>query len=724
MRIGGGDRARENILRRFANWSLRYKLLVVLLQLGITTFAVTGAISYIKHLHSLKQNIVNQLTSIRRAKAYQIESYYRTIHNHVLTLSADWMFIDAMKDFRAAYNQLNAVPVSTEQRQAVIEDYRTRVYPQMQALKMARQRFENYVPVTPAAFHLQYDYILKNPFPDLRRKMQDAGDSSDYSRVHAKYHHVFQKIIETYGYYDLYLVDYDSQNVIYGVNKDGDLGTSLKVGPYRDSNLAKVVKRCVEADNPDSVFFSDFEPDEAHLGEPTQWVASPIFDGQKRLGILALQISTAHIEDVVTGQRNWQRDGLGQTGRSNIVGPDYLVRTNVRPFLEDKEKFLAQLKADGASAEKIERIQAHNSTILQAEIRRPSVAAALGGQEGWAIERSPFGPTLSLVSYMPLNIQGLHWVFESRMDTSEAFKPVTDMQHFFIWWGAVIFLLTVTTALLITRLILRPVDALANAARRVAAGDLTAKADWKSADELGMLCDTFNSMTKSIRDKTELIEQKNRENEALLLNILPGEIADRLKGGENNIADSFADVTVLFADLAGFTALSAKMSADDVVDMLNGLFSRFDHVANELGIEKIKTIGDCYMAVCGLPRRCPDHAERMAHMALRMLEETQEYGKEKGLALQIRIGLNSGPVVAGVIGTSKFIYDLWGDTVNLASRMESTGIPGEIQVTRSVYEGLKGSFQFEGRGMVQVKGKGEIETWLLRREQRALPLAG
>lgn len=711
-------------MRRFTNWSLRYKLLVVLLQLGITTFAVTGAISYIKHLRSLKQNIVNQLTSIRRAKAYQIESYYRTIHNHVLTLSGDWMFIDAMREFRAAYTKLNAVPISTEQRQAVIDDYRTRVYPQMQALKMARQSFENYVPVTPAAFHLQYDYIVKNPFPDLRRKMQDAGDGSDYSRVHAKYHHVFQKLIETYGYYDIYLIDYDSQRVIYGVNKDHDLGTSLKLGPYRDSNLARVVKRCVETDNPDSVFFSDFEPDEAHLGEPTQYVASPIFDGQKRLGILALQISTEHIEDVVSGQRHWQRDGLGQTGRSNIIGPDYLLRTNSRSFLENPEKFVAQLKADGVSAEKIERIQAHKSTILQSEIRRPSVTAALEGKEGSAIEQSPFGPTSSLVSYMPLNIQGLHWVFESRMDTAEAFKPVTDMQHFFIWWGVVIFLLTITTALLMTRLILRPVDALANAARKISAGDLTAKADWKSSDELGMLCNTFNSMTQSIREKTDLIEQKNRENEALLLNILPGEIAERLKGGENEIADTFADVTVLFGDLAGFTALSATMSADDVVDMLNGLFSRFDRVANELGIEKIKTIGDCYMAVCGLPKRCPDHAERMVRMALRMLEETREYGKEKGWGLQMRIGLNSGPVVAGVIGTSKFIYDLWGDTVNLASRMESTGIPGEIQVTRSVYESLKGSFQFEGRGMVQVKGKGEIETWLLRRKQRALPLAG
>jgi class 3 adenylate cyclase len=164
--------------------------------------------------------------------------------------------------------------------------------------------------------------------------------------------------------------------------------------------------------------------------------------------------------------------------------------------------------------------------------------------------------------------------------------------------------------------ILRPINALVGAARRVGAGDLTAKVEWQWKDELGLLSDTFNSMTKSIREKTELIEQKNRENEALLLNILPGEIAARLKGGEHEIADGFADVTVLFGDLVGFTVLSSKISATEIVDMLNGLFSRFDQAASELGIEKIKTIGDCYMAVCGLPKPCPDHAERMARMAL------------------------------------------------------------------------------------------------------------
>jgi class 3 adenylate cyclase len=226
-------------------------------------------------------------------------------------------------------------------------------------------------------------------------------------------------------------------------------------------------------------------------------------------------------------------------------------------------------------------------------------------------------------------------------------------------------------------------------------------------------------MTKSIREKTEIIEQKSRENEALLLNILPGEIAARLKNGEQEIADAFADVTVLFADIVGFTALSSNTPASNIVEMLNGLFSRFDELAQELGIEKIKTIGDCYMAVCGMPKLCPDHAPRMARMALRMQDMTRAYGKELGIDLQLRIGINSGPVVAGVIGTTKFIYDLWGDTVNLASRMESTGVPGQIQVMRSVHDQLESDFNLEYRGFVKVKGRGEIETWILKGEQVA-----
>lgn len=706
---------------RFADWSIRYKLLSLLLLLAVITLAVTGTIAYIKNLTALRQSVFNQLTGVTRSKRSQIESYYQTIHNHVGTLSEDRMFIDAMREFRDAYRKMNKVPLQASTLDAVREDYRDHFYPEMQKLEMARQDFQAYLPVTPAAIQLQYLYIVKNPRKH-REELIDPGDGSDYSRVHRKYHAAFRSIVKKFGYYDLYLIDSETERQVYDVAKDRDFATSLREGPYRDSNLADIVKQCLATNDPGAVFFSDFEPYEASRGEPTQYVASPIFDGSERLGVLAFQLSTAAIDKVLTGDRGWVKEGLGATGESLIVGPDHLARSDAREYLEDPEGYLTRQKAAGVPEDTLNRIRTFKTTILQMPVNYPSVDFALAGKQGTRLGFKDKGIG-ALISYTPVQIEGLHWALVARINSNEAFQPVREMQWVFSWWGAALLLLTSVAAWVMTRQILRPVNALVEAARKVAAGDLAAQVEWKWKDELGLLSDTFNSMTKSIREKTEIIEQKNRENEALLLNILPGEIAVRLKEGEHEIADSFADVTVLFGDIVGFTTLSSRTSAPDIVEMLNGLFSLFDQTAEELGIEKIKTIGDCYMAVCGLPRPCSDHADRMARMALHMVEATRQYGQERGLNLQLRIGLNSGPVVAGVIGTSKFIYDLWGDTVNLASRMESTGVPSKIQVTRSVYERLKSNFAFESRGVIQVKGKGEMETWLLQGEVRSLKVA-
>jgi DNA-binding response OmpR family regulator len=181
----------------------------------------------------------------------------------------------------------------------------------------------------------------------------------------------------------------------------------------------------------------------------------------------------------------------------------------------------------------------------------------------------------------------------------------------------------------------------------------------------------FNSHELLARVNAHLyIDRLRRENERLLLNILPAPIAERLKSGDGHIADGFAEVTVLFADIVGFTEISASMPAQDVVEMLNTLFTRFDLAARELGIEKIKTIGDAYMAVCGLPDPCENHVEQMMRMAIRMIEISREFSNEKGINLRLRVGLNSGPVVAGIIGTRKMIYDIWGDKVKIARRIE------------------------------------------------------
>ncbi|MGC1393271.1 MAG: adenylate/guanylate cyclase domain-containing protein, partial [Coleofasciculaceae cyanobacterium] len=204
------------------------------------------------------------------------------------------------------------------------------------------------------------------------------------------------------------------------------------------------------------------------------------------------------------------------------------------------------------------------------------------------------------------------------------------------------------------------------------------------------------------------------QSDRLLLNILPEAIAERLKQDEHTIADSFEEVTVLFADLVSFTQLSGQISPHELVKQLNEIFSTFDRLAQRLGLEKIKTIGDAYMVVGGLPTPRSDHVEAIAQMALDMQQAINDFKQDDGQPFRIRIGISCGPVVAGVIGLNKFIYDLWGDTVNTASRMESLGIPDCIQVTADTYERLRHKFVFEKRGTIQVKGKGEMVTYFLK----------
>jgi adenylate cyclase len=210
------------------------------------------------------------------------------------------------------------------------------------------------------------------------------------------------------------------------------------------------------------------------------------------------------------------------------------------------------------------------------------------------------------------------------------------------------------------------------------------------------------------------LDRAHQRSEELLLNILPPSIARRLKLSGGTIADGFAGVTVLFADIVGFTRMSARLPPERVVDMLNDLFCRFDDLAGDLGLEKIKTIGDCYMVAGGLPEPRADHAEAVTKMGLAMLDIVAELATKVGESLNVRIGIHSGPVVAGVIGKRKFIYDLWGDTVNIASRMESHGVPGAIQLSDASRALLADKYALQPRGVIDVKGKGEMTTWLLR----------
>lgn len=237
---------------------------------------------------------------------------------------------------------------------------------------------------------------------------------------------------------------------------------------------------------------------------------------------------------------------------------------------------------------------------------------------------------------------------------------------------------------------------------------------------IGRLRQTSKELEKRVKERTAqlqetntqlLVEQEKSEN--LLLNILPKSIAEKLKVGHSHIADGFAEVTILFADIVNFTQLSEQISPKELLILLNEIFTGFDCLTEKHDLEKIKTIGDAYMVVGGIPELRSDHAAAIAEMALDMQQEVAKFNAKHNTNLSIRIGINTGPVVAGVIGTKKFIYDLWGDAVNTASRMESHGLAGYIQVTEETYKCLPDKYLFEERGVIQVKGKGEMTTYFL-----------
>jgi adenylate cyclase len=209
------------------------------------------------------------------------------------------------------------------------------------------------------------------------------------------------------------------------------------------------------------------------------------------------------------------------------------------------------------------------------------------------------------------------------------------------------------------------------------------------------------------------LQAEQERSEALLLNILPRPIAERLKAAAKTIADDFAAATIVFADVVDFTLLAERLPPAQMVGILDQLFSHFDALVERHGLEKIKTIGDCYMAAAGVPNPCPDHARKASLLALGMRDVLATSAVAGQPGLELRIGINSGPIVAGVIGTKRFLYDLWGDAVNTASRMESHGTPGEIQITPATYELLKDEFVCRRRGTILVKGKGPMETWYL-----------
>jgi len=686
-------------MRSLTNLSIKSKLIIMLLAVSSCSILVTAYISYQSGKSNLTNRVFKQLTSVRASKAYQIESYIQTLRNHVQTLGKSPFVGDALKEFNTGYETIAAKQKNVDKLESKLKAYYrnefiSRLSKSDSSIQATESILRFFLPSAPASKYLQYQYIAANPYPvGKKHLLDDPKDGSTYSKIHARYHPIFRNIIEKFGYYDLFLVNTEGR-IVYTVYKETDYSTSLTTDAYNETNLARLITQVRQEKQRDYAQIIDFESYSPSYGAPAAFIAVPIFDQTKFIGAIAVQIPVNEINNVMTGNQNWESDGLGKSGETYLVGQDYLMRSVSRFLIEDPEQYFQILRSLDVSEKTLKRIKQFQTSILEQKVATIGVKEAIAGKKDTQIINDYRNiPVLS--SYAPLRIEQLDWVILAEIDLAEAYAPIRDFEQQLLISATILMLLVTLLAMGLAYLFVKPINQLIENAQKVEKGKLNAVVPLNSEDEFGELAKSFNAMVSSLRAQTELVELKNQENERLFLSVFPLAIAKRLQRGEKNIAERVSNVAVLFAELTGFTKLSASLSAYEVVSILNDIVGAFDEAAEKYGIEKIKTVGDRYMAVCGLSLPYLDHDKRAIDFAIEVLAIVRKFSHDRRFQLNIRIGIHSGNVIAGIVGKTKHIYDVWGDTVDQSQSIITLCPIDGIIVSAEVYHRLKDIYEFD-----------------------------
>lgn len=696
--------------------NLQSKLLAMLVATGLISMLLTGYIAYSSGRDTIQQTVTNQLAGFRTAKAEEIESYFKNKEQHILTLSEASMTIDSLQGFTTAFQTLKDKPLDGGQRTKLTQFYEKDFLPALSNNVEGTPSTFSYLPSEVNTQYLQYHYIAANPNSFAEKaKLDNPRDGSDYSKLHALYHPRFKRVAERMGYQDLMLFDRQG-NMVYAVAKQPDFATNFKSGPYAQSNLAEAFQIALKSADPNFVSAVDFQRYRANLGLPTSFITTTVFDyAGKFIGVLVAQIDSSRIDRIMTSNQNWEGVGLGKTGETLLFGQDHKLRSPSRLFMEDPEQYFKALEAQNYPPEEIAAARAAGSPVgLMSIAKTPVSEGALNNQTGVTSAKTELGER-ALTAYQPVKLGNFRWGLIARQDEKEAFTGLSRLLRRLLVSTALIVGLLTLLANYLARLFSSPIRKINQGLQRIAEGDTDVEITMKSDDEIADLGKSFNQMVKSIREKDDQIADQVAENNRLLLNILPPSVAEEVKSGQrDSIADNFPDVSVLYLEVEGFGELAAALSAEVGLELLNDLIGRFDELAEEFGVEKIKTIGASYLAVCGLSVPRIDHAKRAMDFAIRAIQATQTFNRAHQTHLSLDIGLHAGPVTAGVVGKTKFLYELWGETITIARAIHNSPDQNIIQVTEEVYDTLTGLYNFVPGGQVPVKGKGNIPVWALK----------
>jgi len=513
------------------------KLTILFFTIAFVSISVIGYLSYDRAKVSLEEESFNRLTAVREMKANQIEDYFQEIRDQVVTFSENHSVKLAMQSFKKGFASIEDEIQFGEKEDDELRDYyQDQFLPDLNPNVKQHAILEDFWPENSKTRVLQELYISSNPNPaGSKHKLTQVADSSIYTKAHEEFHPLMRSYLEKFGFYDLFLVDDKTGDIVYSVFKEVDYATSLLDGPFAETNFARTFKSAIGSDKKDFISIVDFEPYLASYNAHASFIASPIYDGDERIGVLIFQMPINRINNIMTSRQEWLDVGLGKSGETYIVGEDYTLRNQSRFLIEDRNNYFKMIADIGVSKDTIDMIRNFSSTVGLQKVETEGTKLALGGETDTRIFPD-YRDVNVLSAFKPLGIDGMNWVILSEIDEDEAFAHVYLLRNtIFIVFGVLIVLI-VAASLLISRSITKPIKALTASSRELARGNLEVSIDVGKGDEIGILALSFRSMrdsikklisdlqdinanlehkvadrTKALQHQKDLMEEKNRE---------------------------------------------------------------------------------------------------------------------------------------------------------------------------------------------------------------------
>jgi class 3 adenylate cyclase len=667
--------------------SLTSWLAVVVLTITVISLVVVSVVS-LSQGSGLAQEIVEQrLSALRSLKASEVELYLNTTMSQTLALASSEMTADATLRFTAAYGAVG--PADPSSAEDVISFYRDEFVPDLEAATGATIGWQDLVPTTSSAIHLQRAYVTDvDGEADDRRLVDDAGDGSAWSVVHRDLHPRFVDIADRLDIEDLYIVDPATGNIVYSTAKAPDFATSLDRGPYSASSLATLIRTIRNSPDMETAMAADLTPYAPALGEPVGFFAAPIVASGDLIGVLALRIPIDQLNLIMTSDEGWESEGFGDTGETFLVGADGRMRSVSRRFLEDPSDYFDDV-AEARSLSEAEQtnVRALDTTVTFQQAADLDVLERVDAGNREIVERVNYLGREVLAAYEPIDVDSLAWFVAVEVERDEATRAIVEFRRLILIVVSVFVLVITFVTVAWARRALDPVRAISERLTRALRGEPPGSRPAPAGPlEMAELNDDVARITDLAALRRAQVEAAVATKHDTLRELLPETIVQRLEVGDRLVVEQVfqASVVVILLDDLGSLirpddVAGSRTALDRVVDAL-------DSAASEHGLERVKVIGNLYYAGSGLSHPYLDHAPRALDFAVDARQRLSGLGLELGVPVSLGAGIDSGPVSVGLSGSSRLTYDVWGETVSIAAALAHRAEPGDVLVSDRTWE--------------------------------------